>query len=372
MAIAKLWTKHEKKNRQGKSVSSSKAELCCHAEDDLYAKISGNFVFLCPRKRPIGKCMKLRATRSNLKQRRKSCAKPGQPDNQRRRLIANLFSRCIWCNDLLHPSFRKPFDRYIAYGCNYLQPLSSKQAVIYARVSSKEQDREGFSIPSQLKLLRDYAAQHGSTVIHEFVDIETAKRTGRTYFNEMVALLKKERQKQSGSCSAIYVEKTDRLYRNIKDWVTVDELDAEIHFVKENVVLSAESRPSEKFMHGIKVLMAKNYIDNLSEETADEGVQLLELVQHAVTTYKVLDLSNKGSFLKIMHSNFFWKDGILTPEYRQPFDFIAEINSEYKQKMAVSREKNGHCPIWLPSRTRITDKVILRLKPQRGPSTVAC
>ena len=32
------------------------------------------------------------------------------------------------------------------------------------------------------------------------------------------------------------------------------------------VVLSRDSRSSEKFMHGIKVLMAKNYIDNLSEE----------------------------------------------------------------------------------------------------------
>jgi DNA invertase Pin-like site-specific DNA recombinase len=32
-------------------------------------------------------------------------------------------------------------------------------------------------------------------------------------------------------------------------------------------VLSSESRSSEKFIHGIKVLMAKNYIDNLSEET---------------------------------------------------------------------------------------------------------
>jgi DNA invertase Pin-like site-specific DNA recombinase len=40
-----------------------------------------------------------------------------------------------------------------------------------------------------------------------------------------------------------------------------------MHFPKEGVVLSRESRSSEKFMHGIKVLMAKNYIDNLSEET---------------------------------------------------------------------------------------------------------
>jgi DNA invertase Pin-like site-specific DNA recombinase len=29
-------------------------------------------------------------------------------------------------------------------------------AVIYARVSSRDQEREEFSIPSQLKLLREY------------------------------------------------------------------------------------------------------------------------------------------------------------------------------------------------------------------------
>jgi DNA invertase Pin-like site-specific DNA recombinase len=52
----------------------------------------------------------------------------------------------------------------------------------------------------------------------------------------------------------------------------VDELDVEMHFPKEGVVLSRESRSSEKFMHGIKVLMAKNYIDNLSEE-ARKGMQ---------------------------------------------------------------------------------------------------
>jgi site-specific DNA recombinase len=73
--------------------------------------------------------------------------------------------------------------------------------------------------------------------------------------------------RRTPSCRIILVEKTDRLYRNLKDWVIIDGLDVEAHFVKENVVLSAESRSSEKFVHGIKVLMAKNYIDNLSEET---------------------------------------------------------------------------------------------------------
>jgi DNA invertase Pin-like site-specific DNA recombinase len=74
------------------------------------------------------------------------------------------------------------------------------------------------------------------------------------------------------SVRVLLVEKTDRLYRNLKDWVTVDELEVEVHFPKEGVVQSRDSRSSEKFMHGIKVLMAKNYIDNLSEE-ARKGMQ---------------------------------------------------------------------------------------------------
>jgi site-specific DNA recombinase len=135
------------------------------------------------------------------------------------------------------------------------------RAVVYARVSSKEQDREGFSIPAQLKLLNEYAITNGMAVAREFIDVETAKASGRTSFNEMLRFLD-----EHPGIGTILVEKTDRLYRNLKDWVTLDDLDLEIHLVKEGVVLSSDSRSSEKFMHGIKVLMAKNYIDNLSEE----------------------------------------------------------------------------------------------------------
>ncbi len=142
-----------------------------------------------------------------------------------------------------------------------------KNALIYARVSSKEQEKEGFSIPAQQKLLKAYAQQNGFRVMKEFVDVETAKRAGRTGFTEMMNFLKGQPKGTETPLPIVLVEKTDRLYRNLKDWVTIDDLDLEIHFVKENVVLSPESRSSEKFMHGIKVLMAKNYIDNLSEET---------------------------------------------------------------------------------------------------------
>src|SRR6476620_4317647 len=147
-----------------------------------------------------------------------------------------------------------------------LEPVR-RLAVIYARVSSKEQEKEGYSIAAQLKLLNEYSTAQGFTIAQEYVDVETAKHSGRIAFGEMVSLLTKK-----ASTGILLVEKTDRLYRNLKDWVTLDELDLEIHLVKEGVILSRESRSSEKFMHGIKVLMAKNYIDNLSEE-ARKGMQ---------------------------------------------------------------------------------------------------
>ena len=134
-------------------------------------------------------------------------------------------------------------------------------AVIYARVSSKEQEREGYSIPQQLKLLRSYAASKGFEVLREFEDAESAKTTGRTAFAEMVRFLQANPQ-----CGALLVEKTDRLYRNIKDWVVLDEVSGEVHLVKEGQVLSPDSRSNDKFIHGLRVLMAKSFIDNLSEE----------------------------------------------------------------------------------------------------------
>ncbi len=148
------------------------------------------------------------------------------------------------------------------WGKTQSKQQTAPRAVVYARVSSKEQEKEGFSIPAQLKLLSEYAAINGIRVAEEFVDVETAKKSGRTHFDKMMTYLRRH-----PTVRVLLVEKTDRLYRNLKDWVTVDDLDVEIHFVKEGTVLSYDSRSSEKFMHGIKVLMAKNYIDNLSEET---------------------------------------------------------------------------------------------------------
>jgi len=92
-------------------------------------------------------------------------------------------------------------------------------AVIYARVSSREQEREGYSIPAQRKLLNEYARVRGLSVEHEFVDVESAKNPGRKRFGEMLHFLEAHAE-----CRLVLVEKTDRLYRNRTDAITFEEL----------------------------------------------------------------------------------------------------------------------------------------------------
>jgi DNA invertase Pin-like site-specific DNA recombinase len=136
-------------------------------------------------------------------------------------------------------------------------PQTATKAVLYARVSSREQREEGYSIEAQMRLLREYAAKQRFVVAEEFIDVESASRSGRTGFNAMLAYLRKQ-----PSCRAILVEKTDRLYRNLKDYVTLD-----VKVVKEGDVLRPDSKSSQQLMHEIKVVLAHNYSQNLGEET---------------------------------------------------------------------------------------------------------
>jgi site-specific DNA recombinase len=140
-----------------------------------------------------------------------------------------------------------------------------QSVVIYARVSSREQEREGYSIPAQRKLLNEYARVRGFRVQREFIDVESAKNPGRKEFGAMLRLLQSDPQ-----CRTVLVEKTDRLYRNRTDSIAFEELienrNVEIHLVKEGRVIAKDSRSQDKFMHDIHVAVAKHYSENLREE----------------------------------------------------------------------------------------------------------
>jgi len=137
--------------------------------------------------------------------------------------------------------------------------------LIYARVSSKEQEAEGYSVPSQIKLCQDYAKKVNIPVAKIFAEASTAKTAGRKQFDEMVTFI---RNREPNTKFIIVVEKTDRLSRNFKDIITLDDLKVEIHFVKEGLILCDKTPSSDRLIHDVRVVLAKNYIQNLAEETA--------------------------------------------------------------------------------------------------------
>jgi site-specific DNA recombinase len=139
--------------------------------------------------------------------------------------------------------------------------MTPRTAVLYARVSSREQREEGYSIEAQVKLLRAAALKDQIEIVREFVEVESAKVAGRKQFSEMVTFFKRNR-----TCRILLVEKTDRLYRNQRDALTLEDLDIQIHFVKENETLSRDAKSQVKFMHDIRLAMARNYSENLREE----------------------------------------------------------------------------------------------------------
>src|SRR6202795_4126069 len=71
---------------------------------------------------------------------------------------------------------------------------------------------------------------------------------------------------KSPGCRVVIAEKTDRLYRNLRDCLTLEDMNTEIHLPKEGQIISRDSRSQAKLIHGIHVVLARNYIENLKEE----------------------------------------------------------------------------------------------------------
>jgi site-specific DNA recombinase len=143
---------------------------------------------------------------------------------------------------------------------------TQSNAVILARVSSKAQEDEGYSLDSQLKLLKGYCERNNLNVIKVFKIAETAsKNQSRKVFHEMLDYISKE------NICHLAVEKTDRFTRNFRDAVSIDEWleqneNRRLHAVKENILLHKNAKSDVKFMWNIHLSVAKKYTDNLREE----------------------------------------------------------------------------------------------------------
>ena len=88
----------------------------------------------------------------------------------------------------------------------------------------------------------------------------------------------------------------------------------------------------------------------------DDGVQLLELAQRAVVLYEKQDMQEKRRIINFVCSNSLWKDGRIIPNYRQPFDMIAEINTKGAEEKTENLTESGLRSRWLGDRDSNPDK----------------
>ncbi|MGE4159158.1 MAG: recombinase family protein [Planctomycetota bacterium] len=136
--------------------------------------------------------------------------------------------------------------------------------VIWARVSSREQ-KEGYSIDAQLRANRERALKNGWSVLREFVVAESAKRGAeRTAFNEMFRWVKANARREK--IKAILAHKLDRVCRNMRDAVRLQELEddcsVQLAFVENQFGPGAAGALSFNVMAAV----SQYYSDNLRTE----------------------------------------------------------------------------------------------------------
>ena len=144
--------------------------------------------------------------------------------------------------------------------------MDISRVAIYARVSTEEQVKEGFSIAAQLQTLRQYAQIYNWEVIDEYVDegISGKSVKGRPEMKRLIKDVEKEK------FDAVLVWKISRLSRNMLDTLMI--LDK---FEKYNVKFISYSENFDTSSPiGRLVLQIMASIAEMERNTLSENVKL--------------------------------------------------------------------------------------------------
>jgi site-specific DNA recombinase len=144
-----------------------------------------------------------------------------------------------------------------------------KQFVALARVSSREQEREGFSLEIQEDALRKYADAHGGQIVKLFKIAETASRGDeRKAFRELVTFAKKNAPGLDG----LLFYKVDRAARNLFDYVELERLESEYGVPFISVSQPTDNNPAGRMMRRTLANMASFYTEQQSLDVR-EGLE---------------------------------------------------------------------------------------------------
>jgi len=141
-----------------------------------------------------------------------------------------------------------------------------KRFVALARVSSREQEREGFSLEVQEDALRRYADQQDGEIVRFFRIAETASKSNeRKTFKELVRFAKKHCMEIDG----LLFYKLDRAARNLYDYVELERLESEYNVPFISVAQPTDSNPAGRMMRRTLANMASFYTEQQSVDVRE-------------------------------------------------------------------------------------------------------
>ncbi len=142
----------------------------------------------------------------------------------------------------------------------------AKRFVALARVSSREQEREGFSLDVQEDALRDYAKRRDGTIVKLYRIAETAtRRDERKAFKELLVYAREHAKEIDG----LLFYKVDRAARNLYDYFELERLEAEYH-----IPFISTSQPTDKSPAGR--MMRRQLAMFASYTTEQQGLDVRE------------------------------------------------------------------------------------------------
>ena len=148
-----------------------------------------------------------------------------------------------------------------------------KRYLALARVSSREQEREGFSLDVQEEGLARYAERHGGKIDKLYRIAETAsKQDERRVFKELLIYARQHAPELSG----VLFYKVDRAARNLFDYVELERLEAECGLEVVYVAQPTENSPAGRMQRRILANMASFYTEQQSLDVKEGMARRVE------------------------------------------------------------------------------------------------
>lgn len=139
------------------------------------------------------------------------------------------------------------------------------QTLIYCRVSSKKQEREGDGLASQETRLRDYCQRSGHTVVRVFRDQLTGSESRRPGLREMLALVEADKKARY----RIVFDHLDRFTRDFYVHADLRRTIAKLGAILETPAGVLDDRSSSRLMEHVTVAFADYHRVNNAEQTVN-------------------------------------------------------------------------------------------------------